>query len=86
MPDEGRVPGWSRMLRDGAAAYAGVALANIAREFPAGFFHVMTGPGDLPGRPRERTPVFFGSFDWHSCVEMHWLLVRLLRVAGDVVP
>ena len=92
MPDEssaageGRAPDWSRMLRDGAAAYAGVALANIATEFPTMFFHVMTGPDDLPGRPREETPVFYGSFDWHSCVEMHWLLVRLLRVAGDVVP
>jgi hypothetical protein len=30
--------------------------------------------------------VFYGSLDWHSCVEMHWLLVRLLRLAGDSVP
>jgi hypothetical protein len=30
--------------------------------------------------------VFFGSFDWHSCVEMHWLLLRLLRAIPDAVP
>jgi hypothetical protein len=46
----------------------------------------MAGPDDRPVRPRELTPVFYGSFDWHSCVEMPWLLVRLLRVAGDAVP
>ena len=46
----------------------------------------MNAPGDLPGRPRERNPVFYGSYDWHSCVEMHWLLIRLLRTAADSVP
>jgi hypothetical protein len=46
----------------------------------------MTEPGDFPYRPADRTPVFFGSLDWHSCVEMHWLLVRLLRLAPDAVP
>ncbi len=74
------------ILTDKAAAYAGVAVANIGREFPSLVFHLMTGPGDYPARPSERTPVFYGSLDWHSCVEMHWLLVRLLRLAGDCVP
>jgi hypothetical protein len=46
----------------------------------------MTGPGDFPHRPRDRTPVFYGSFDWHSCVEMYWVLVRLLKTAPDAVP
>src|SRR5258708_32941889 len=46
----------------------------------------MTEPGDFPSRPRERNPVFYGSFDWHSCVEMHWVLVRLLRVLPADVP
>ena len=77
---------WARVLRDQAAAYAQLALANIRREFPSGVYHTMKAPGDFPYRPRARTPVFYGSFDWHSCVEMHWLLVRLLRVAPDAVP
>ncbi len=69
-----------------AADYALVALTNIAREFPSDVRHVMLAPGDFPHRPRDRTPVFHGSFDWHSCVEMHWLLARLLRLAPDAVP
>ena len=77
---------WAQILRNEAAGYAGVALANIGREFPTITYQLLTGPDDLPVRPRERTPVFYGSFDWHSCVEMHWLLVRLLRAAADVVP
>jgi hypothetical protein len=82
----GLTDGWTQLLRDEAASYARVALANIRREFPSGVQHTMKGPGDFPYRPRARTPVFYGSFDWHSCVEMHWLLVRLLRVAADFVP
>jgi hypothetical protein len=77
---------WQAALRANAAEYARVALNNIAREFPADVHHVMRAPDDFPHRPRERTPVFYGSFDWHSCVEMHWLLVRLLRVAGNHIP
>jgi Protein of unknown function (DUF2891) len=77
---------WSERLRAEAAGYAQVALANIKREFPSDVHHIMTKPGDFPFRPRARTPVFYGSYDWHSCVEMHWLLVRLLRVAASAVP
>ncbi len=77
---------WSAALSANAAGYAEVALANIAREFPSDVHHTMRTPDDFPRRPRERTPVFFGSFDWHSCVEMHWLLVRLLRRVPDVIP
>lgn len=77
---------WDDLLHAGAAGYAGVALANIRREFPSGFYHTMTAPGDFPYRPRARTPVFYGSYDWHSCVEMHWLLARLLRTARGAVP
>jgi hypothetical protein len=77
---------WSRLLRQEAASYARVALTNIKREFPSGVYHTMKAPGDFPYRPRARTPVFYGSYDWHSCVEMHWLLVRLLRVVPDAVP
>jgi Protein of unknown function (DUF2891) len=74
------------ILQEQAAAYAEVAVANIGREFPALLIHLMSGPGDVPARPADLTPVFYGSLDWHSCVEMHWLLVRLLRLAGGWVP
>ncbi|MDB5494721.1 MAG: hypothetical protein JWP86_2058, partial [Phenylobacterium sp.] len=29
--------------------------------------------------PRDLHPIFFGSFDWHSCVHGYWLLASLLR-------
>jgi hypothetical protein len=44
-----------------------------------------TGPEPI-ARPRERHPAFYGSYDWHSCVEMHWVLVRLLRAVPELVP
>ncbi len=78
--------GWLDRLRPELSGYANVALANIGREFPAYISSTMTAPGDFPLRPRDRNPVFYGSFDWHSCVEMFWLLVRLLKVAPDDVP
>jgi hypothetical protein len=30
--------------------------------------------------------VFYGSFDWHSSVQMHWTLLRLLRTVPAAVP
>jgi hypothetical protein len=79
-------PEWLGRLRPELDAYARLALDNIGREFPSYVAALMTGPGEFPGRPRDRTPVFYGSFDWHSCVEMHWVLVRMLKVAADAVP
>jgi hypothetical protein len=76
---------WHDILRAEAGGYAAVAIENIGREFPSQIEHLMTKPGDFPVRPSDRNPVFFGSLDWHSCVEMHWLLVRLLRVVPDSV-
>jgi len=40
---------------------------------------------EAPLAERERHPAFYGSYDWHSAVHMHWLLVRVLRLypTGD---
>lgn len=66
-----------------AAVFARVALANITREYPRKLDHLLAGPpGDLT--PRRVHPAFYGSYDWHSAVHMHWLLVRLLRVYPDL--
>jgi hypothetical protein len=56
-----------------------IALGHVAREYPYASGHVTTAPSDLAS-PRELHPIFFGSFDWHSCVHSHWLLARLLRL------
>jgi hypothetical protein len=74
-----------RRLEASAGEFARVALANVTREFPHHEPHLQLGPGSIPP-PRELHPAFYGSFDWHSCVEMHWLLVRLLRLTPDLVP
>jgi hypothetical protein len=85
-PDLDLAAEWRTRLRAEADGYARLALENIAREFPAYMLVAMDRPGDAPHRPRDWMPAFYGSLDWHSCVEMHWVLVRLLKVAGDAVP
>ena len=68
---------------DDAFAFARVALANVRREYPHKLDHLLAAPpGDLT--PSSVHPAFYGSFDWHSAVHMHWLLVRLLRVQPDL--
>ncbi len=62
-----------------ASPFARLALANIRQEFPNKPDHLLTGMSDLRS-PRELHPVFYGSYDWHSSVHMHWLLARLLRL------
>lgn len=61
-----------------AGSFARVALANVSREYPRRLDHSLTGAGDEM-RPRVLHPSFYGSYDWHSAVHMHWLLARILR-------
>lgn len=69
---------WPVLTPELANRFAAVALAAIQTEYPNKPDHVLTGPQDvLP--PRAQHPVFYGSFDWHSSVHGHWMLVRLLR-------
>ena len=70
------------MLEQVASTYAETILAAIQQEYPNQMQHTMTGPEDRP-RPREAHPAFYGCFDWHSSVHMHWSLIRLLRLAPD---
>lgn len=62
-----------------APALLALARANLTREYPHQSVLAMTGPGPVRSH-RERHPAFYGSFDWHSCVEMAWVVVRLLRL------
>jgi hypothetical protein len=62
-----------------AAAFARVALANVVREYPRHVGHLLTRPHEKLS-PRRLHPVFYGSYDWHSAVHMHWLLARILRL------
>jgi Protein of unknown function (DUF2891) len=75
----------AKILRERAADYVQLAVENITREYPVNPFFIATGPGPYPTH-REFHPAFYGSFDWHSCVEMHWVIVRLLRLFPAEVP
>jgi hypothetical protein len=66
-----------------ANRFAEIALGHVGREYPHKLDHVLEGPEDLLG-PRDLHPIFFGSFDWHSCVHGHWLLMRTLRLFPDM--
>ncbi|MCQ4208898.1 DUF2891 domain-containing protein [Streptomyces longispororuber] len=54
---------------------AQLAAANLTREFPNFTAHLTTSTDDRP-RPRDLHPAFYGAYDWHSAVHMHWLLLR----------
>jgi hypothetical protein len=66
-----------------AARFAEIALGHVTREYPHKLDHVMDGPEDVAG-PRALHPIFFGSFDWHSCVHGWWLMLRLRRLFPDL--
>jgi hypothetical protein len=80
------------MILDQALAekFAAIALGHVRREYPNKLDHVLEGPEDA-ATPRDLHPIFYGSFDWHSCVHGYWMLARLLRLfpenacAGDII-
>jgi hypothetical protein len=66
-----------------AGRFLQVALANVTREYPRKLDHLLGAPpGDLS--PRRLHPAFYGSYDWHSAVHMHWLIVRMLRLHPEL--
>src|SRR4051812_4419193 len=68
---------------DTAARFADIALGHVTREYPHKLDHVMEGPEDALG-PRALHPIFFGSFDWHSCVHGWWLILRVRRLFPEL--
>jgi Protein of unknown function (DUF2891) len=71
------------LTREIAEKFAALALAHVGREYPNKLDHVLAGAEDVKS-PRALHPIFFGSFDWHSCVHGYWLLARLLRRYPDL--
>ncbi|MND75402.1 hypothetical protein D3C80_670180 [compost metagenome] len=68
---------------DLASRFAATALGHVTREYPNHIMHVLTGPQDAR-TPRDMHPIFFGSFDWHSCVHGWWTLFTLYRLHPDM--
>jgi len=61
-----------------ASRFATLVLAHLTREYPNQLTHALAGPQDVRS-PRALHPVFYGSYDWHSCVHGYWLVARLLQ-------
>lgn len=66
-----------------ASAFARLALKAIQQEYPNKPEQAINSAADAR-IPRVLHPTFYGSFDWHSSVHGHWLLVRLLRQFPDL--
>lgn len=61
-----------------AERFAALPLRNLDREYPNNLTHFNLSAADvLP--PHKLHPIFWGSYDWHSCVHGWWLLARCLR-------
>ena len=71
------------ILAERAEGYLRAALGCVTKEYPHHPWFTATGPESYRTH-REYHPAFYGSFDWHSCVEMHWAIVRLLRRFPDL--
>lgn len=69
--------------QDTAQRFAEIALGHVQQEFPNHIMHVFEGVEDGV-RPASLHPVFYGSFDWHSCVHGYWMLAHLLRLYPDM--
>lgn len=69
----------NRLKKTAAARFARRALDNLVREYPNHVMHLLSGDTDAQP-PRVLHPAFYGSYDWHSAVHSHWLLVRVLRL------
>jgi hypothetical protein len=72
-----------KLTKELASHFARTALGHVTREYPNKLDHVLTEPQDAQ-TPRELHPIFYGSFDWHSCVHGYWTLARCLRRFPDL--
>jgi hypothetical protein len=68
--------------RTRAERWAGIALDNVGRAYPYKFDQLVNAEADVAPPPAVH-PAFWGSYDWHSCVHMHWTMARLLRRFPD---
>ena len=64
--------------------FSEIALENIFREYPNKIAHSLASKEDLK-EPHIMYPIFYGSYDWHSSVHSHWLLVKVLRSYSNCV-
>ncbi|MEV1292721.1 DUF2891 family protein [Pseudonocardia sp. NPDC049635] len=64
--------------------FTAVVLQNLATTAPYHLSHLVDAEESRSGVTPDRLhPAFHTSFDWHSCVHMHWLGVELLLDGED---
>jgi len=73
----------ARLTSAVASRFARIALSHVEREYPNKLDHVLDGFEDAQG-PRALHPIFYGSFDWHSCVHGYWTLATVLRLQSGI--
>ncbi len=71
------------LTKDVAEKFAALALAHVRQEYPNIMQHIMRDASEIAS-PRAAHPIFYGSYDWHSCVHGYWLLARLMRRYPDL--
>lgn len=67
------------LTRETANTWLQLAIDNIQLEYPH-FAWIVADSADDYALHKELHPTFFGSFDWHSCVEMYWVAARIMRL------
>ncbi len=75
---------WRSITPALAAQFARSTLGHVGREYPHALVHIMDGPESIS--PRAIHPIFYGSFDWHSCVHGWWQLLRLAHLFPALAP
>jgi hypothetical protein len=68
---------------DLASHMARIALGHVRKEYPHKLDHVLLGSEDAL-TPCALHPIFYGSFDWHSCVHGWWTLLTLRRLFPQI--
>lgn len=71
------------LTADVASRFARIALGHVRREYPHSGNLRLNSAADL-ALPHQQHPIFYGSYDWHSCVHSYWLLAHLLRCHADL--
>jgi hypothetical protein len=74
-----------KLDRDSASQLATIALGHVRKPYPYKMDHVLNGDEDAR-RPQHFHPIFYGSFDWHSCVHGWWTLLTLRRLFPHMEP
>jgi len=72
-----------RLDQAAAAQFANIALGHVRKPYPYKMDHVLNADEDARP-PRHFHPIFYGSFDWHSCVHGWWTLLTLRRLFPEM--